>query len=73
MHTLSVNIIPDNDDTEVLNNPFVYANGEQKWTTKIYLLLIYLKQSVFPYPLISDYSFDSISLRNIAVGTFGYH
>jgi tetratricopeptide (TPR) repeat protein len=70
MHTLSVNIIPDNDDTEVLNNPFVYANGEQKWTTKIYLLLIYLKQSVFPYPLISDYSFDSISLRNIASWDF---
>ncbi len=57
-------------DTEPLNNPYAFATGEEKFATKIYMLLYYLKQSIFPYPLISDYSFDSISYRNFASWDF---
>jgi hypothetical protein len=40
---------------ELMNNPFLYASGEQRLATIFYTLLIYLKLLVFPHPLTYDY------------------
>ncbi len=70
MRLPSVNLAFGAEDTEVLNNPFVFANGQEKFATKIYLLLQYIKQSILPYPLVSDYSFDTITLKSFASWEF---
>ena len=54
------------ENSEVLNNPFIYATTTQKWASKIYILDNYLKLLFFPHPLSSDYSYSQISYK-----TFG--
>lgn len=70
MRLLSVNMTFGSVDTEVLNNPYLFANGQEKFATKIYLLLIHLKQSILPYPLLSDYSFETITLKSLTSWEF---
>lgn len=41
--------------TGIMNNPFVYMNGHQKFATIAHTLLLYLKLSIFPHPLTHDY------------------
>ncbi|MBA3664506.1 MAG: tetratricopeptide repeat protein [Bacteroidetes bacterium] len=60
----AVGLTPGVPDTELLNNPYLLATGEQEWATKIFVMLKYLGLTVFPHPLISDYSFESIVYRN---------
>lgn len=57
-------------DTEILNNPFLFASGEQQFATKIFILLKYLRLQLLPHPLISNYSFNAITLRNFASWDF---
>jgi tetratricopeptide (TPR) repeat protein len=45
---------------EVLNNPYLFAEGTQKLATEIATSLNYLKLLLFPYPLSVDYSFNTI-------------
>lgn len=61
-----VNIVPAVPDTEILNNPYLLASGEEKTATKIFIFLKYLVLSVFPATLTSDYSYNSIPYRNFA-------
>ncbi len=56
--------------TDLLNNPYAFANPVQKIATKIYVCLEYIKLLIFPHPLSSDYSFSQIpyvGLGNIQV------
>lgn len=46
--------------TEVLNNPFVYATPIQAFATKIFILLKYIGLLIFPHPLSADYSWKTI-------------
>jgi protein O-mannosyl-transferase len=58
------------DNNELLNNPLLFATGEQVWATKIYVLLKYLGLLIFPHPLISDYSYNTIALRSFTSWDF---
>jgi protein O-mannosyl-transferase len=62
----ATNFEPGVPDTEILNNPYLLATGEEKLATKIYGMLVYLRLSVFPHPLVSDYSWASIAYRKFS-------
>lgn len=62
----SVTLKPAVPDTEVLNNPYLWATPTQKWATKFYVLSKYMKLLFVPYPLSSDYSYDTIQYRTFA-------
>jgi cytochrome c-type biogenesis protein CcmH/NrfG len=59
----SVTLKPAVPDTEVLNNPYLFATPDEKWATKIFVLLKYMKLLFIPHPLSSDYSFNTIAYR----------
>jgi protein O-mannosyl-transferase len=48
------------ENTDVLNNPYMYATATEKLATQIEVLNHYLKLLFYPYPLSSDYSYSSI-------------
>ncbi len=60
----AVNMAPGVPDTEILNNPYLLATGSQAFATKIYTLLLYLRIYFFPHPLLSDYSYATITYRD---------
>lgn len=62
----SVNMLPGVPDTEILNNPFLLASGQEAFATKVFVLLKYLSLAFFPHPLISDYSFDTYPYRHFS-------
>lgn len=41
--------------TDLMNNPFAEMNGNQKYATIVYTLLVYLKLLIFPVQLTHDY------------------
>lgn len=57
-------------DTELLNNPFLLATGEEQFASKVYDLLVYLRIIIFPHPLISDYSYNAIPYRDFSSWDF---
>ncbi|MBI3500728.1 MAG: DUF1736 domain-containing protein [Bacteroidetes bacterium] len=54
--------------TEVLNNPYVYANPTQKLATEIFVLVKYLRLLIFPHPLSADYSWKTIPYNTFGDG-----
>lgn len=48
------------ENTDVLNNPYMFATKPEKWATKIEILDHYLRLLFFPHPLSSDYSYSTI-------------
>ncbi|MEO6304566.1 MAG: glycosyltransferase family 39 protein, partial [Bacteroidia bacterium] len=61
----SVNMSTGLPDTELLNNPFQLASGEQKFATEVFVLLKYLVLSFFPKKLTCDYSYAQIPYSNL--------
>jgi hypothetical protein len=57
-------------DTEILNNPYLLANGEERFATKGYVLLKYFWLQCFPHPLSSDYSYNTIEYRHFTSWDF---
>lgn len=51
---------------DVLNDPFKYASASEALATKIELLNHYLKLLFYPYPLSSDYSYNTIPYINFS-------
>ena len=45
---------------DITNNPYLFATGTEAISTKIYVLLLYLKLAVFPNPLTHDYSYNHL-------------
>ena len=70
MRWMAVKLKPGVPDTEILNNPYLLASGEERFCTKVYVLLKYLILQSFPHPLSSDYSFDSIVYRHFTSWDF---
>jgi hypothetical protein len=70
MRLVAVKLKPGVPDTEILNNPYLLANGEERFATKGYVLLKYLRLLVFPHPLSSDYSFNTIPYRHFTSWDF---
>ncbi|MGZ4043562.1 MAG: tetratricopeptide repeat protein [Bacteroidia bacterium] len=66
----AVGLTPGVPDRELLNNPYLLATGEQEFATKITVMLTYLRLTVFPHPLVSDYSYDSIAYRSFTSWDF---
>ena len=60
MRLNAVVLTPGVPDTEILNNPYLLANGEERFCSKAFVLLKYLQLLVWPHPLSSDYSYHSI-------------
>ncbi|MBC7862178.1 MAG: tetratricopeptide repeat protein, partial [Bacteroidia bacterium] len=54
------------EQTDPLNNPYIYATGIEKFATKIYILLKYILLLVKPFPLSADYSYAQIQFRTFA-------
>jgi protein O-mannosyl-transferase len=48
------------ENSDVLNNPYMFATATEKWATKIFVLGKYIGLLFFPYPLSSDYSYSTI-------------
>ncbi|MBL7917060.1 MAG: hypothetical protein JNM96_01595 [Bacteroidia bacterium] len=59
--------VPDN---EVLNNAYLYATGEERFSTKIAVLLYYLKLLIFPKTLVCDYSYNVLELKHFTSWEF---
>jgi tetratricopeptide (TPR) repeat protein len=70
MRWMAVKLKPGVPDTEILNNPYLLADGEERFCTKVYILLKYLILQSFPHPLSSDYSFNSIEYRHFTSWDF---
>jgi protein O-mannosyl-transferase len=56
------------ENTEVMNNPFLYATSPERWATKIEILDHYIRLLFYPYPLSSDYSYNAIPYTNFSNG-----
>lgn len=61
---IAVKLVSGVPDTEILNNPYLLADGQERWASKVYVLLKYLQLLVFPHPLSSDYSYETIVYRH---------
>lgn len=70
MRLVAVKLKPGVPDTEILNNPYLLANGEERFCTKVYVLSKYLWLQVFPHPLSSDYSYNTIEYRHFTSWDF---
>jgi tetratricopeptide (TPR) repeat protein len=64
------------ENPDVLNNPYKFATGNERWATKIEILDHYLRLLFYPHPLSSDYSYNTIPYTNfsdfkvwLAIGT----
>jgi protein O-mannosyl-transferase len=62
----AVSIAPGVPDTELLNNPYLLATGQEIVATKFFVFLKYLVLSVFPMRLTSDYSYASIPYQSFS-------
>ena len=70
MRLLAVKLKPGVPDTEILNNPYLLATGEERFCTKVFVLSKYLWLQLFPYTLSSDYSYDTIQYRHFTSWDF---
>jgi tetratricopeptide (TPR) repeat protein len=64
MRLVAVKLKPGVPDTEILNNPYLLADGQERFCTKAFVLLKYFSLLWFPHPLSSDYSYNTIIYRH---------
>lgn len=57
IRTAAVRLVPGVPDTEILNNPYLLASGQEQFASKVAVLLRYLVLIIFPKNLVSDYSY----------------
>ncbi len=51
-------------DDEILNDPYLFSTGEERFCTKATIFLYYFKLLIYPATLICDYSYNSISPKH---------
>jgi hypothetical protein len=56
----------DPSNADILNNPYAYADGTERLATIIGTMINYLKLLLFPHPLTSDYSYNTIPYKDFA-------
>lgn len=56
----------DLQEKEILNSPYLLADEAQKLATKIYIFLKYIILLILPYPLSSDYGYNSIPYKDFS-------
>jgi protein O-mannosyl-transferase len=59
---------PQNPDSnsDILNNPYAFCEGNEKLATEISTSLNYLRLLLFPHPLLADYSYNSIPYKEFS-------
>jgi tetratricopeptide (TPR) repeat protein len=50
--------------SNIISNPYLAATAQETIATKLFVLIKYIGLLFYPYTLISDYSFNTISYRN---------
>lgn len=50
---------------EVLNDPYLYASAVEKFATRLYMPVNYIKLLIFPHPLSSDYSYSHFPFHSL--------
>ena len=65
-----VNFSPGVADTELLNNSFLLANGQQAFASQIHDLLVYLRILFLPHPLVCDYSYEALPYNDFSSWKF---
>ena len=70
MRLVAVKLKPGVPDTEILNNPYLLADGQERFATKGFVLLKYLWLQLFPATLSSDYSYNTIEYRHLTSWDF---
>jgi len=55
-------------ETDLLNDPYKFANATQKLATKTEVLILYIKQLIYPNMLSYDYSYNTIPYVNFGNG-----
>lgn len=56
----------ESSDNDLLNNPYANADKTEQLATKISTSLNYIKLLIFPHPLSSDYSYNTIPYKNFS-------
>jgi tetratricopeptide (TPR) repeat protein len=72
MRWMAVKLKPGVPNNEMLNNPFLLADGEERFCTKVYVLLKYILLLFFPHTLSSDYSYNTILFRHFSSWDFWF-
>jgi len=54
------------ESSEILNNPFILAQGTERWGTVLYSFWLYFKLLLVPHPLTHDYYFNQIPYKSIS-------
>jgi tetratricopeptide (TPR) repeat protein len=57
-------------DNDILNNPYAYASDIEKMATRVSTSLNYYKLLIFPHPLSSDYSYNTIPYSDFSSPMF---
>lgn len=70
MRASFVNFSPGVADTELLNNSFLLANGQQAFASQIHDLLVYLRIMILPHPLVCDYSYEALPYNDFTSWKF---
>jgi tetratricopeptide (TPR) repeat protein len=50
--------------SNIISNPYLAATAQETIATKLFVLIKYVGLLIYPYSLISDYSFNTIAYRN---------
>ncbi|OFZ09264.1 MAG: hypothetical protein A3D92_12240 [Bacteroidetes bacterium RIFCSPHIGHO2_02_FULL_44_7] len=58
------------NQADILNDPYLFASGVERFATETAILLKYFALQVFPHPLSADYSFKTIEYRNLGSWDF---
>jgi protein O-mannosyl-transferase len=64
LHTSAA--VDETADTEVLNNPYLFASYNEEIATKISTSLNYIRLLLLPHPLSADYSYNSIPYKDFS-------
>ena len=57
------------EQTDPLNDPYMFARVTEEWATKLHVLLKYMRLLFYPHPLSSDYSFNQIPYKSFSAVT----
>jgi Tfp pilus assembly protein PilF len=60
MRFSSVTSMAEGAESNVMNNPYLFASGLQKLASEILVLLHYLQLLIVPHPLVVDYSYNQL-------------
>lgn len=61
-----VGVVGDRISTDVMNNPYYLATGSEKFASIIWIFLLYLTKTFYPFSLSYDYTYNAIPYSNFS-------